>query len=394
MTDTMQTHLVLHVARRPYTGVWSLMRNLAREQASRPDCDVALGVLHTPAWHRRYGGELETLREEGIPGYGVPTPDLPFSIAYPLLMAQWKLAENPVRKWFVHAARRGGHVRGVVHFHNAWLSGAYPPIRAPNLHVGMIATYHGIQGAPQLRVQPVRRAIHRYLARRFIRCGGELASVDKANVEVARELFGIAPERFTVIPNGVPPVTEDAEPRRQPDGGFVVGHVGILNDGKGWRITAEAVELLRERDVDVRFVIAGAGPDTDRVRHWAAEHADFARFLGEVPDAASSVMPGLDLLVMPSLGEGMPMAALEALAASVPIAATKVGGLPEVIVQDRNGCFVDRDAAAVAAAIQAMASDPDYHAALRSGARDSFQERFHIRTTADRYAELYDRVLK
>ncbi len=386
-------NLVLHVARRPYTGVWSLMRNLAREQASRPDWDVALGILHTAAWRERYGGELETLRAEGITCYGCPTPDLPFSIAYPLLIAQWKVTGNPIQKWFAEQAGRNAHGRGVIHCHNAWLSGAYPPVRAHGVRSAMVATYHGIAAREQLLVRPARRAIHRFLARRFLRYGGTLATVDAANIEVAGELFGIAPERFTLIPNGVPPPAADApSPEWRPEKGFVVGHVGILNEGKGWRITANAVEELRNRNVDVYFVIAGGGPETDAVRAWADERAGFARFLGEVPDAASRVMPGLDLLAMPSIGEGMPMAALEAMAASVPVVATRVGGLPEVITEDSNGRFVERDPSAVAAAIEALASDPEHHAALRRGARRSFEERFHIRVTADHYAKLYEKA--
>lgn len=393
MTDAEERRLILHVARRPYTGVWSLMRNLAREQASRPGHDVALGILHTAAWRSRYGDELDRLRAEGIACYDCPTPDLPFSIAYPLLIAQWKLTGSPVRRWLADAARRGGHRRGAVHFHNAWLSGAYPPVATAKLPAAMVATYHGIAAHRELRARPLKRALHRYLAQRFLRYGGALATVDSANVEVARELFGITPSRFTVIPNGVPPVDRDAEADRQHTEGFVVGHVGLLNDGKGWKITARAVEQLQEQNLDVRFVLAGGGPDADEARLWAEAHADFAHFLGEVPDAATTVMPNLDLLVMPSLGEGMPMAALEALAAAVPVAATRVGGLPEVITEGRNGVFVDRTPTAVASAIRALATAPDFHAALRSGAQRSFEERFHIRVTANRYAALYDRAL-
>jgi glycosyltransferase involved in cell wall biosynthesis len=395
MNHTPDRHLVLHVARRPYTGVWSLMRNLAREQASRPDWDVALGVLHTAAWRERYGSELETLRDEGIACYGCPTPDLPFTVAYPLLIAQWKLTGNRVRNWLADAARRGGHERCTLHCHNAWLSGAYPPVASRGLRTGMVATYHGIAAHRELRARPVRRAVHRYLAQRFLRYGGTLATVDAANIAVAGELFGVAPEQFTAIPNGVPPPTAATTPPEwRWEEGFVVGHVGILNEGKGWRITAQAVDLLRDRGIDVRFVIAGGGPDAERVREWVSSRTRFSRFLGEVPDAASNVMPGLNLLVMPSAGEGMPMAALEAMAASVPVIATNVGGLPEVIAENRNGHLVKRTPSAVAAAIETVATDPEHHAALRHGAQKSFEEQFHIRVTADRYARLYARAMR
>lgn len=384
---------ILHVARRPNTGVWSVIKTLAAHQAGEPGAAVALAVLATPEWHRRYGEELDGLREQGLRCWTVPTADLPFTVAYPLHLLRSQIMGNPVAGWVRRMAAETGTDGCAIHFHNAWLSGAYPPIRADGIRVGMVATYHGIQGAPQLRVQPVRRRIHRWLARRFVAHGGTLASVDASNVTVAQELFGIDPSLFTVIPNGV------REPRRRAsyafrdNDDFVVGHVGTLNEGKGWSLTAEAVELLRNRGLGIRYVVAGTGPDEDRARAWCAERPDYSRFLGAVRDAADAVIPGLDVFCLPSAGEGMPMALLEALAASVPVVATKAGGMAEVVMDGCNGVTVERDPRAIAGAIEPLVRDEALYRRLSEGAGASFRESFHIRITAERYQKLYETAL-
>ena len=194
-------YAVLHVARRPFTGVWSVIRNLAAWQSS-DGLAVGVGVLATPEWSRRHAAELESLRAGGWQDGPGPRP-VAFSIAYPLYVLQWPLTGNPIARWAEELARETGRSKCVIHCHNAWLSGAYVPVRMSHTISGLIATYHGIQGAPQLRRQPVRRRVHGWLARRFVRHGGILASVDRANTAVAHELFGLDPQLFTVVPNGV-----------------------------------------------------------------------------------------------------------------------------------------------------------------------------------------------
>ena len=222
--------------------------------------------------------------------------------------------------------------------------------------------------------------------------GGILASVDRANTAVAHELFGLDPQLFTVVPNVVrEPIRADTYGFRKP-GEFVVGHVGILNEGKGWTLTGAAVEQLRARGLPVRFVVAGGGPDQAVARAWCEARPEFAQFLGAVPDAADRVTPGLDLFALPSAGEGMPMALLEAKAAGAPALATGVEVSPTCRSTGRTvlswtGCRCPRGSYRVTRARRGAARAPG------RGGSPSLCRELPRAVMAQRYAHLYSRAL-
>ena len=212
-----------------------------------------------------------------------------------------------------------------VNCHNAWMSGAYLPISVPRVTVGAAATFHGVQTV--LRHQPCRRKIHRYLAQRLVQHGGLLASVDRPGTALAFKLFGLPERSFSIVANGV--AESSGKGARLIGGELTVGHIGTLSHGKGWRVTAEAVSALRRDRIPVRFTVAGSGPDIKEAEAWCRDHSDHCDFRGQVRNAVANVMPDLDVFVLPSLWEGMSMAALEAPAAGVPVLKTPVGGPPK-----------------------------------------------------------------
>lgn len=388
---TELSYAVLHLARTPFTGVWSVIRNLALYQA-QTGYPVAVGILAYPRWTRQYGQALAELQQAGIATFTASIPDLPYTVLFPYLVARWRLTGHPWNEWLTEFCRERNFSQCVVHCHNAWLSGAYLPYRGEQtLNVRFVATYHGIQGAPELRRSRWRRVVHRWLARRFVGHGGMLASVDAENTHVAEELFGIPATAFRVIPNGVPEVTA-VQPAPFPTDVPAIGHVGTLNEGKGWRITAEAVRLANERGVRCRFVAAGCGPEADMAQEWCASHGTIATFLGQVDNAGQVVTPHLTLFALPSRSEGSPMAAIEALAAGVPVLGTRVAGLAQIIEHGRSGLIVERTPESLADAICDGLSQGQL-ASLRQGAREIFVERFHIKHCAAAYAGLYRSAL-
>ena len=390
---TTSNCVILHLARTPFTGVWSVMRTLAIRQAEA-GLPVAVGVLAYPRWTQNYGQAFSDLQSKGVAAFTAPIPDLPYTVLFPYLIARWRVTGHPWEHWVAELCHDRQLSRCVVHCHNAWLSGAYVPYRGDRgLDVGFVATYHGIQGAPELRRSQLRRIVHRYLAQRFVRHGGLLASVDEPNTHVAEELFGTPASEFEVIPNGMPEICASG-PAPFPLDVPVIGHVGTLNEGKGWRLTAEAVRLANQRGTGCRFAIAGSGPEAQQAQDWCTRHSDIATFLGRVEDAGRAVTPHLTLFSLPSRSEGSPMAAIEALAAGVPILGTDVAGLARIIDPNRSGVVVDRDAESLRDAICGVLSTPERLRELRQGARQVFAERFHIDRCAKAYEALYARALQ
>lgn len=383
---------VFHLARTPYTGVWSVIRNLALYQ-TQIGYSVAVGILTYPHWTKQYSKALIDLEKAGITVFTAPIPKLPYTLLFPYLVAYWQVMKHPWEQWIDEFCHQRNLSQCVVHCHNAWLSGAYLPYRGKKtVDVKFVATYHGIAGAPTLRRSKWRRIIHKWLAQRFVQYGGKLASVDKENIQVAEELFKLRADMFQVIPNGVPPIQPLPSPPFPTDKPSI-GHVGTLNEGKGWRITAEAVRIANERGIECRFVAAGGGPEAQDVQNWCAAHPSIANYLGQVENAGEIVTPHLTLFALPSQAEGSPMAAIEAIAAGVPVIGTAVSGLGEIIENGRSGLTVTRRVDVLADAICTVLSTPEQLAILRCGAQEVFTERFHIARCTAAYDALYTNAL-
>lgn len=208
----------------------------------------------------------------------------------------------------------------------------------------------------------VRRS-HRSVVHQFVDVD-RFAPPDAAERLVARGSIGVDP--------GVP----------------VVGYVGSLFREKGvqdaiaaWRRVADAVPAAR-------FVIAGDGP-ADFVRQLqtaVAAHAspDRVRWLGRRSDIPR-VMSAIDVLVLPSHDEAAPIVALEALAAGVPVVATRVGGTPEYVADGETGVLVPSgDRKALSDALILLLSDDGLRAQYGRRARLHVVERFSLARQAAR----------
>ncbi len=139
------------------------------------------------------------------------------------------------------------------------------------------------------------------------------------------------------------------------------------------------------------LVIAGTGSLRERLRA-EAENAGIGRsvvFAGAVEDIAS-FLGELDLFVLPSLWEGLPLTILEAMAASVPIVATAVDGTAEAVRHEREALLVPPgDAPALAAACLAARNDREGRMKRAAAAAERVARSFSLETMIDRYREVY-----
>lgn len=388
----MQDMNILHVARNPLTGVWSVMKNLAGWQKANGVGEVGLLVLADRNWPESYRAELLELARKGYWTASVGTYSSFGTLAFGLHIGDLGGRTTDLNHAILEFSnQRGRASKTIVHYHNAWLSGVFMPKRETREnHLRFVTTFHGIQGARALREQPVRKLIHKGFAARTAKRSDALVSVDSKNPEVAKEVLGLQPKAFAVIHNGANQSLESGCPRLNGAAEFVVGHVGGISDGKGWRFTAEAIDLLKSQGANVRLVIAGAGQEAEEARRWC-DQREHCEYLGFVRDAAKTVMPRLDLMVLPSLSEGLPMALLEALSAAVPIAATPVGGIPDIIDDCGNGFLIERDPIKLAEIIAQIEADPALHRRLSDGARTKFFDHFSIDASAGAYESLYQK---
>jgi len=122
---------------------------------------------------------------------------------------------------------------------------------------------------------------------------------------------------------------------------FVLGYVGRLSREKGIRYLLDAAGILFQRDIPVRVLIIGDGPAKKdfeliaRQKGWE-DKVFFAGFQTDVKEW----IPAMDVFVLPSLTEGTPMALLEAMACRIPIVASSVGGVPQIVDSGKDGILV------------------------------------------------------
>ncbi len=203
------------------------------------------------------------------------------------------------------------------------------------------------------------------------------------SIRLQLQLSGIPPSRIKTIYEGM---DLSPYPRRtklidhRSDVPVVVGTVAHLSREKGINYLVEAAAMIPDVHKRLRFVIAGNGVCRRELEDQAREQKlqDVFHFAGFHPDI-SPYMKSFDIFVLPSLSEGLSSAILEAMAASLPIVATAVGGIPELITDGDNGLLVaPADPAALAQAIQRLAENP--HESLRMGQRGRLrmEERFTL----------------
>jgi N-acetyl-alpha-D-glucosaminyl L-malate synthase BshA len=159
-------------------------------------------------------------------------------------------------------------------------------------------------------------------------------------------------------------------------------------------IFGEARRRAPERAMTLQLV--GDGPEHERIRGLvrAAGLDEWVQFLGERTDLPS-VLCGADLFLLPSETESFGLAALEAMSCGVPVIASRVGGVPEVVIDGETGLLAPvGDVAAMAAHVVRLLADAPLRARLGAAGRRRAETAFPLEATVGRYEALYRRLLE
>lgn len=211
----------------------------------------------------------------------------------------------------------------------------------------------------------------------------------------------IAPDKVSVILNGVDiaafgaPGGDGSELRhelRLPADATVFGIVARLAPEKDHATLLEAFRLLLRGGADACLVVIGGGPLEGALRSQAERSglSERVRFLGFRTDIPA-LLRCLDVFVLSSTMEGISLTLLEAMAASLPIVATDVGGNREVVIEGVTGLLVpDGNPEAMASAMASLHRDPERARALGASGRERAVRVFDIEQMVDAYVALYE----
>lgn len=250
-----------------------------------------------------------------------------------------------------------------------------------------------------------------YAARRRTRWLGRLASHYAQRFfcvsrNIAEEVisFRVAPEwKITVAPNGIDIAKfqnagAGAEARRElgiPPAAPVVGAVGRLNEIKRQDLLIRAFARLKLRYEEAHLLLVGDGPKRAELEQLASEllSVDCIHFIG-YQAAPERFLQAMDVMALTSRSEGMPLAVLEAWAARVPVVATRVGGVPELIADEQTGLLVEfGDVPGLASAIERLLNEESLARQVRTAAGTRVTEQFSLEQMAAFYQRHYSELL-
>ena len=255
---------------------------------------------------------------------------------------------------------------------------------------GLPEPFMGLRNAKMVAYTAADRLMTDWLVDRVVAVSSDIEKV----------LIGLyGSNRVSCIHNGIDleavRVTTSREAFRRkwqiPEDAVVIGTVGRLVPVKGHAILLEATRILQASIGNVALVLVGDGPlrkdlEANAKRLGLEKSVIFA---GQ-QDQSYDFMNMMDVFVLPSLHEGIPMVVLEALALQRPVVATRVGGIPEVISHDICGKLVESgDAGDLAKGLKELIEMPDRARAFAMEGRRQVEQEYSANTMANRTAEMY-----
>jgi glycosyltransferase involved in cell wall biosynthesis len=258
---------------------------------------------------------------------------------------------------------------------------------ARRVGVPVVATVHGFIG------NTLRGRIYEWIQRRVYRSfDGVVAVSAKLRSELVAS--GVPSERLHVVRNAWEPAGElatRADARATLGIGadeVVIGWVGRLGREKGPDVMVRAFAALSRRDPILAMIGSGDMVGSSQVLAGELGVGDRVRFHGVVPDAGR-MLRAFDVLAMSSWTEGTPMVLLEAMASGVPVVATGVGGIPDVVGPEEAILVPPGDPAALAEAMAQTLGDPARAAARASRASARLARDFAVDAWVQRYRSIY-----
>lgn len=350
-------------------GTERLVVDMAMAFASR--FRIAVFCLDEP------GAWAATLRAAGIPVHGLwRQPGLDLSIAGTLAGCLREFGAD------------------IVHAHqcSAWFYSALARLRhpAPRLLFEEHGRFYPEVDSPRRRF--VNRVLIRRLTHRFV------AVSEDIRTRLAR-YEGLDAGQIEVVYNGVAPapvLRPEARARLRARLGlgaddFVIGTVGRFDPIKNLPMLVSAFEKVAKEQPCLRLLLVGDGP----------EHKAIARRIDEAGIGERAVLTGhrddarqlaqcMDMFVLASFSEGTSMALLEAMAAAVPVAVTRVGGNPEIVVDGQTGWAVPSDdVEALATVLRQAHARPDQRSRYGEAGRRRFEQRFTFAGMIEAYRSIY-----
>jgi glycosyltransferase involved in cell wall biosynthesis len=214
---------------------------------------------------------------------------------------------------------------------------------------------------------------------------------------------GVRRDRCVLVENGIdteayPAAIDPAEAKRRleiPADRLVVGAVGRLSPEKGFDTLIRAADRLLRDGLDFELVIAGDGGEAANLAALIETlgRGDRIRLLGYRADP-DEIFRGMDLFALSSLREGLPNVLLEAMASGLPVVATRIAGIPRLVINSENGLIVPPESVeALAEGLQRLLTDPAMRERFGRQGRLTIEQRYSFAARIRKIRAIYDELL-
>lgn len=280
---------------------------------------------------------------------------------------------------------------GLVHSHG-YKSNFYALLAAKLAGVKAAATCHNWTKTSGKMIGYM--FLDRFLLRRF-----DIVSAVSEQLRSEVLKSGVPAGKVKYIPNGIDTVKFAPTGARgkvrsglgiQEDAA-VIGSLGRMSVEKGYGELIEALPSILEEVPGAVLLLAGEGPDRPQFEAAAAAAGVSGKviFAGMSKDA-SGLLEAMDVFILPSRNEGMPLALLEAMAAGKPVIATGIGAIPAVITSGSNGILIaGQHPGDIAGAVKSLLKDRGAAARMAAAGRETVKGRFSAREMAEQFISLY-----
>jgi len=373
--------LILHIAREPHTGVWTLIKELSAWQSDQADIDSQVVIFSPKNLYNYYKqGSLAS----NVKIHFFPISDFRFSYWFLLF-------DNRLRRYIYKNPEFKKYKRIILQFHNANLSGLFLPIKPRyNLNIKSIVLFHG---TPLVFPKPgkLKLKIHQLVGKR-LKYADRIVSVSEKGVDEVIRIFSCNPKLITVIPNGIadPGIIHRSNKTYNQEKPFIIGFVGSLTIGKRWDLVIDAARFLIKKGFPIKVIIAGSGPGEATIKAIAQDNQNWIEYRGYVQEAARTLIPEFDVLILPSSYEGTPMTIIEAMACGVPVISTSISDIPQMIDGElKAGYLISQDTTEIAKSIEKLITNKDIYTLFSYNSRQQFYRNYTIDICGSRYLQLY-----
>lgn len=276
----------------------------------------------------------------------------------------------------------------IIHTHNS-KAHLFGVVAAKLSGLSVIHTKHG-------NYIPTNNSMEFLLNRLLCNATTKVVAVSDDTKKHLMESYALSSNKVMTILNGIDTdkfLCDKTECMKNNE--ITIGCVGRLNHLKGHDTAIRALEKISKNIEKVRLVIAGDGELRCHLEALAADLKiqDKVTFLGDCLNI-SETLKSFHLFVQPSLMEGLSLTLLEAMAASLPVITTNVGGNPEIIESMKNGILISpNNPEELAQAAIGLLNDINLRKKLGSAAKETVQRKFGIESMISRYIQLYEECL-